>query len=48
MGYREDDIAHMYLGKWLDMFAEWKKLHNIRMKRMLFTEAPREVSLMEM
>lgn len=38
IGYREQEIAHMYLGKWCDLFEEYKKMHNIRMQRMIFTE----------
>ena len=38
IGYREKEIAHMYLGKWCDLFEEYKKMHNIRMQRMIFTE----------
>lgn len=28
----------MSYGKWCDLFDEWKKMHNIRMKRMTFEE----------
>lgn len=38
IGYAEKEVAHMYLGKWQDLFEEWKKMHNIRMKRMVFEE----------
>lgn len=38
IGYREEEIAHMYYGKWCDLFEEWKNMHNIRMKRMIFEE----------
>ena len=38
IGYREQEIAHMYYGKWCDLFEEWKNMHNIRMKRMVFEE----------
>jgi hypothetical protein len=38
MGYRESEIAHMYFGKWCDLFTEYKKIHNIRMQRMIFEE----------
>ena len=38
MGYREREAAHMYFGKWADMFEEFKRMHNIRMRRMVFEE----------
>jgi len=38
MGYRECEIARMYFGKWCDLFTEYKKIHNIRMQRMIFEE----------
>jgi hypothetical protein len=38
MGYREREVAHMYFGKWADMFEEFKRMHNIRMRRMVFEE----------
>lgn len=28
----------MYFGKWADMFEEFKRMHNIRMRRMVFEE----------
>ena len=47
IGYREREVAHMYFGKWCDLFEEYKKMHNIRMKRMMFTEKKVE-SLMDL
>ncbi|MDY4596866.1 hypothetical protein [Faecalimonas umbilicata] len=38
MGYSENEIAHMYFGKWCDLFTEYKKIHNMRMERMIFEE----------
>lgn len=38
IGYSEKEVAHMYYGKWCDLFEEWKNMHNIRMKRMVFEE----------
>lgn len=38
IGYRENEIAHMYYGKWADLYEEYKKMHNIRMKRIVFEE----------
>lgn len=28
----------MYMGKWCDLFEEYKKMHNIKMKRQIFEE----------
>lgn len=47
IGYSEREIAHMYLGKWCDLYEEYKKLHNIRMKRLTFDEK-KEVSLLDL
>ena len=47
IGYREKEIAHMYMGKWLDLFDEFKKMHNITMKRMTFEEK-KVVSMMDL
>lgn len=38
MGYSENEIAHMYFGKWCDLFTEYKKIHNMRIERMIFEE----------
>ena len=38
IGYSEQEVAHMYLGKWLDLYEEFKKMHNMTMKRMIFEE----------
>lgn len=47
-GYREYELAHMYFGKYLDIYAEWKKLHNIRMERKIFREEEQQKSLMDL
>ena len=48
IGYREYELAHMYFGKYLDIYAEWKKLHNIRMERNIFREEEQQKSLMDL
>lgn len=48
IGYREKEVAHMYFGKWADLFWEFKKMHNIKMKRMIFEEEKKVVSLMDL
>lgn len=48
IGYREKEVAHMYFGKWADLFREFKKMHNIKMKRMVFEEEKKVVSLMDL
>lgn len=37
----------MYFGKWCDLFEEWRKMHNTRMKRMVFEEKKTQ-SLMDL
>ena len=38
MGYREREIEHMYFGKWIDLFEEFKKWHNFKMKKGMYEE----------
>lgn len=47
VGYREPELAHMYFGKWCDLFEEYKKMHNFKVKRMIFEEK-KEVSLLDL
>lgn len=47
IGYSEKEIAHMYIGKWNDLYDEFKKMHNMTMKRMIFEEK-KEVSLLDL
>jgi hypothetical protein len=48
IGYREKEIAHMYFGKWADLFKEFKKMHNYKMKRAVFEEEQKVTSLMDL
>ncbi len=48
IGYREKEIAHMYFGKWADLFQEYKRMHNIKVKRIPFEEEKKVVSLMDL
>ncbi len=45
IGYTEKEVASMYFGKWCDLFEQYKKMHNIRMKKALFEEPKKVVSL---
>jgi len=47
IGYREEEIAHMYFGKWCDLFIQFRKMHNIRMRKGLFEEPKQIVSLLD-
>ena len=47
IGYCEKEIAHMYFGKWCDLFEHYKKMHNLKMTRSLFEEPKKAVSLLE-
>ena len=47
IGYREREIKHMTFGKWSDLFAEFRKMHNATMKRAVFEER-KTVSLMDL
>lgn len=47
MGYPEKEIAHMYLGKWMEMFDQFKKFYNFKAKRGLFKEE-KVVSLLDL
>ena len=48
LGYREKEVACMYYGKWCDLFEVYKKMHNIRMRRVTFEEPRKEVSLLDL
>ena len=48
IGYSEREVGHMYFGKWEDLYYEWKKLHNMRMERMVFKGTEEVRSLMDM
>lgn len=47
IGYREKDIRHLYFGKWADLLEEYKKMHNMKMNRMVFAER-KVTSLMDL
>ena len=48
IGYSEREISHMYFGKWADLFREFKKMHNYKVKRILFEEEIKISSLMDL
>ena len=48
IGYTEKEISRMYFGKWCDLFEEYKKFYNFKLKKYLFKEEEKEVSLMEL
>ena len=48
LGYREKEVARMYYGKWCDLFEQYKKMHNIRMRRVTFEEPKKVVSLLDL
>ena len=47
IGYRESEIAHMYYGKWFELFRQFKFYHNVKMKRATFEQKKVE-SLMDL
>ena len=47
IGYSEREVGHMYFGKWEDLYYEWKKLHNMRMERMVCKGTEEVHSLMD-
>jgi len=47
IGYTEKEVAHMYFGKWCDLFEEFKKMHNITMRRQVF-EQQKIASMMDL
>ncbi len=48
MGYTEREVGQMYFGKWADLYFEWKRLHNMRMQRMIFRDAEEVGSVMDL
>ena len=47
IGYTEKEVAHMYFDKWCDLFEEFKKMHNITMRRQVF-EQQKIASMMDL
>ena len=47
IGYTEKEVAHMYFGKWCDLFEEFEKMHNITMRRQVF-EQQKIASMMDL
>jgi len=48
IGYTEKEISRMYYGKWYEMFQHFKWYHNFTVKKYLFKEPEKEVSLMDL
>lgn len=44
-GYSEREVSHLYLGKWVELFQVYKKMHNMEMKRGIF-DVKEKVSLL--
>ena len=42
------EIGHMYFGKWCDIFEHYKKMHNMAIKKMIFAEPQKEVSILDL
>lgn len=47
MGYSENEIAHMYLSKWVAMFEQFKWFHNMKMNKGIF-KMQKKVSLLDL
>ena len=47
-GYTEREVGRMSFGKWQDLYFEWKRLHNMRMERLVFKGTEEAHSLMEL
>jgi|LAHS01.1.fsa_nt_gb hypothetical protein len=47
IGYTERQIARMYYGKWVDMYQEFKKYHNMKINRIVF-DSDEVVSIMDL
>lgn len=44
LGYREQEVAHMYYGKWNELFKQFIFYHNATMRKAVF-EKKKVVSL---
>ena len=44
LGYREQEVAHMYYGKWNELFKQFVFYHNATMRKAVF-EKKKVVSL---
>jgi len=48
MGYREREVKHLSYGKWSDLFGHYRKMHNADVKKMVFEEPEKEVSILDL
>lgn len=51
MGLRKDEIEHMRLGEYQDLFDAYKEIHNMEMQKMLYVlpdRMDRAVSMRDM
>lgn len=46
-GYREIEVGHMYLRKWVELFDVYKRIHNMKMNRGMYKTEPEKVSLLD-
>lgn len=44
--YSEEEVSHMYFGKWSDLFECYKKDYNFMTSRCLYQEERKKVSLL--
>lgn len=47
LNYTETEVGHLYYGKWIDLFECYKNDHNFRVKKMIYQEERKKVSLLD-
>lgn len=48
MGLGENDVAHMYYGKWSQLFTRYRREWNMRIKGMIYAEPEEEKSVLDL
>lgn len=47
-GYSVEEVGHMTVGRWGQVFDHYKKIHNMNVKRLAFAEPEKAVSVMNL
>ena len=47
MGFSEREVAHMYMGKWMELFDQFKWFYNFKIMKRTFADRKTE-SLMDL
>ena len=48
IGYKEEEVRHMYFGKWSMLYKQFQMQWNMQMKKMLYAEKQEEISTLDL